>query len=225
MKRYKRTWEDLGEREAHYSVATHEKYRTSNLDEANLNDFYRSGREYLDQLWNDFEDSFGVVPKPKAAIDYGCGVGCVLCALAEDCESVVGVDIAQSMLDKTAKALTERGHTNFKLLSPDQLLAGTASYDFVHTIIVIQHINPKDGMKIIEKLIDSLEIGGMGMIHLTYRFTTSARSRFQIRLYNKFPALPALIRRFRESHSVWAPLYEYDLHEVFNLFQKKAVIK
>ena len=60
---------------------------------------------------------------PRSALDFGCGVGRLLVPLARRCPSVVGVDVADSMLAQARARCDAVGVTNVRLLKSDDRLS------------------------------------------------------------------------------------------------------
>ena len=220
MKSDKRIWESLGASDPYFAVATIDKFHKGKLDEKAVDDFFESGREYVGNLWEDFARALGVDPKPKRALDFGCGVGRVLIALAERCETVVGVDISESMLAEARKNCASRGLTNFELVETEKFFQSPQTFDLVHSVIVLQHIDPKIGMTIIENLVGMLEAGGVGMLHVTYFDGAATLRKFKNRIYRRLPFLPKLANKVRgRENSYWSPMHTYDLNQVLKVLQ------
>lgn len=220
MDRAKQIWEDLGETDAYFAVATFEEYRKGNLDQAAKERFFQSGRGHVEGLWSEIERGFGIEFKPAMGLDYGCGVGRVLIALAEKCGNVKGVDISQSMLDETRKNLAERGLKNVELQNADEfLLADGDSYDFVHSYIVLQHVDPKIGTEIVRKMVEQLTTDGVGMVHVTFFDNADAGTKLRSRVYRDVPLVHDLISAIRGKRSDFMPMYEYDLGVIFGILK------
>jgi hypothetical protein len=80
----------------------------------------------------------------------------VLIPLAHRCEHVVGVDISRAMLEECGRACASHGIVNVTLTDeiPDGL------FDLVHTVSVIQHIPPREGYRVFERLLSAVAPGG-----------------------------------------------------------------
>lgn len=223
MDRAKQIWEDLGETDAYFAVSTCDDFRKRNLDEAAKEKFFQSGEEHVERLWDEIEKGFGIKFNPGHALDYGCGVGRVLLALAEKCEKVTGVDISQSMLNETRKNCSERDLKNVQLKNADEFLtANSEKFDFVHSYIVLQHIDPKVGNEIIRKTVETLEINGVGMVHVTFFDQADANTKFRSRVYRDVPFVHELLSAIRGKVSRFMPMYEYDLNRVFRILHENG---
>jgi len=79
------------------------------------------------------------------ALDFGCGVGRLSRALAEHFENVVGVDISSAMLAE-ARRLNAGLSIEFVLnIRPDLSVLADSSFDFVLSLLVLQHMEPRYG--------------------------------------------------------------------------------
>lgn len=220
MRDGKKIWEEIAEREAYFGVSTFEKYRAADLDDDAKREFFETGREHVDFVFRKLETAFGPLEKPAKALDYGCGVGRVLIPLAERCESVVGVDISPRMLDESRKNLSAAGLDSFELRSAEEFLDDDdAEFDLIHSFIVLQHVEPQIGYRIIEKMLESLRAGGVGMIHVTHTDNAPVFTRLRSRVYRDFPFVHRAIRR---GNRPFIPMYSYDMSRVAELFESSG---
>ncbi len=223
MSRAKETWENLAVNDAYFAVATFDKFRASNIDAETKEDFFQSGHEHVAHIWKEFENGFGVTPEPRRALDYGCGVGRVLLALAEKCGTVVGVDISPTMLDKTQKNCAERNVTNIELQTVSDFVAAEAeTYDLVHSYIVLQHIDPKVGNDLISKMIERLVPGGVGVLHVTYFDPSPLGRKLRFRIYRDAPFVHRIMNAIRGKNEPIMPMYEYDLGVIFRTLHENG---
>ncbi len=221
MTRAKDIWEDLAANDAYYAVVTFDKFRASNIDSEAKEDFFQTGRDHVKRIWNEIESGFGVDLKPRRALDYGCGVGRVLVAMAEKCETVVGVDISPTMLDETRKNCAGRDVANVELRdAADFAAAEGETYDLVHSYIVLQHIDPKIGNELIRKMIERLVPGGVGMLHVTYFDPSPLGRKLRFRIYRDLPIIHKMLNVIRRKTEPVMPMYEYDLGLIFRLMQQ-----
>jgi 2-polyprenyl-3-methyl-5-hydroxy-6-metoxy-1,4-benzoquinol methylase len=214
----KNLWEEIAASEAYFGVSTFEKYRSAELDEATKREFFESGREHVDLIFRELEDAFGPIGRSTKALDYGCGVGRVLLPLAERCGSVVGVDISSRMIDEARKNLTAAGLGSFELRrSEDFLDADGGEFDLVHSYIVLQHIEPQIGYGIVEKILNSLKRGGIGMIHVTHTDNAPIFTRLRSRIYRDLHFIHKAIRR---GNRPFIPMYSYDMSRITEIFER-----
>lgn len=223
MSRAKETWEHLAVTDAYYAVATFDKFRRANLDTAAKEDFFQTGSDHVDQIWNEIESGFGMCLQPHRALDYGCGVGRILIPLAERCEAVVGVDISPTMLDETRENCAERNITNIELqTAADFYATENETYDFVHSYIVLQHIEPKIGNHVIRKMIEHLQSGGVGMLHVTYFDPSPPARKLRFRIYRDMPIVHKALNAIRGKKEPLMPMYEYDLRLIFKMLHENG---
>jgi SAM-dependent methyltransferase len=170
-------WRAWGEKDPYFGVITQPKFRRANLTPELLDEFFRSGQKHVDHILAMCKRYVDPQFKPKRALDFGCGVGRLLPALAAQAEAVVGVDISDAMLHEARENCGRLGVGNVTLLpSDDSLSAVEGGFDLVHSTIVLQHINPLRGRDIIAQLVARVLPGGIGALHLTYAKSAHANN-------------------------------------------------
>jgi SAM-dependent methyltransferase len=222
MDKTKENWEYYGENDPYYAVATLDKFRRENLTESNKDDFFQTGYEHIQKLWDEIEDNFIEVFEPQKCLDFGCGVGRLVIPLAEKCEKVVGVDISELMLEEAARNCKNRKTENIKFLQTDEFLSGAVDkFDFIHSFIVFQHINPVEGEKIVKKIIDSLAVDGIGVLHFAYANPSNDRNFWKFKIYRDYPFINQLKNFVKGgTNEPLLPIYIYDLNKIFSLLQE-----
>lgn len=154
-------------------------------------DFLASGvweiREVLRYL-----KSRKLTPKTKArALDFGCGAGRLSQALAAHFKRVDGVDISGSML-VAAKALKPKPNVHFHLnATADLKLFKQASFDFIYTSIVLQHIPGELGYGYLKEFLRVLKPGGLLVFQVPERDNVSLwrHWRYELRLRTRLREL------------------------------------
>jgi SAM-dependent methyltransferase len=216
-------WDYYGEETAYFSVVTEDKFRKENLNQASLDEFFASGEEYVNNIWQIVESNFQTGFRPKKAIDFGCGVGRLTIPLAKRCEEILGIDVSEKMLKETSANCEKRGITNISLEKSDDTLSRiSGKYDFVHSFIVIQHIKPSVGENIFKRLIDVLNDGGIGVLQVKYVNPGSLSSRIRYFFYREFPIIYSLRNLISSSKKEpLIPVYTYDLNTIFRLLQEE----
>jgi SAM-dependent methyltransferase len=77
------------------------------------------------------------------AVDFGCGVGRLSQALALHFERVIGIDIAESMVQAAAQFNQDPGRCRYvHNVTADLAVLGDASVDFIYSNITLQHMVP-----------------------------------------------------------------------------------
>lgn len=223
----KHIWEHFGEHSPYYSVATLRQFREENLDEKNLDEFFRSGEDYVGVIWEEIENNFGAGFEPDRALDFGCGVGRLTLPLAQKCRRITGVDVSSTMIREAEKNASAKkaGNVEFLLVAED-LADLEGNYDFVHSFIVLQHIDPRIGYPIFEKLVAALNPEGIGVLQVTYANPFPKIRRITRNLYQKFP-LTYRIRNLvlRKEPEPLLPMYLYDLNRIYGILHRSGCHK
>jgi ubiquinone/menaquinone biosynthesis C-methylase UbiE len=156
-------WERFGEIDPYYGVLADDVYRREHLTEEALEQFFVSGETYVEWLFEHLGDL-----RPRTSLDFGCGVGRVLVALAGRCAEVTGVDVSPTMLAECRHACERRGIRNVRLTDdlPDE------RFDLVHSTIVLQHVQRDEGYRLIAELARRVAPGGLGALHVALRPST-----------------------------------------------------
>ena len=223
MSRAKEIWESLAATDAYFAVSTFDRFHASKIDAEAKEDFFQTGRDHVKRIWTEFESGFGMGLQPRRVLDYGCGVGRILIPLAERCETVVGVDISPKMLKETRKNCEERNVTNIELQTAADFAADeNATYDLVHSYIVLQHIDPKIGNELIRKMVERLEPGGVGMLHVTYFDPSPIGKRLRFLIYRDVPIVHRMLNVIRGKIEPVMPMYEYDLGLIFRILRENS---
>ncbi len=162
------SWERYGRENPYYGVLTSEQYLSHAMDREKLSDFFASGEEYVRNILTWVNEKFAGRPRHSKALDFGCGVGRLVIPLAQRFEQVVGVDISYSMLVVAAKNCSERGiqNTDF-VLTQEMCRDRLGRFAFIHSYIVLQHIPKAEGERLMRRLVDMLEPGGIAVLHVT----------------------------------------------------------
>jgi len=164
-----REWERLGQDDPYYGVLSQDRFREGRLNEEVLRDFFKSGVDHIDTMYSLIKQHVDPSFAPKRCLDFGCGVGRCLVPMAQRTESAIGVDVSESMIEE-AKRVCERNQvSNTQLVMSDDALARvTGELDFIHAVLVFQHIPPQRGLKLFSALVSRLADHGVIAIQLPY---------------------------------------------------------
>jgi 2-polyprenyl-3-methyl-5-hydroxy-6-metoxy-1,4-benzoquinol methylase len=224
-------WKRWAERDPYFAVLTHERYRQQHLDPAAKDAFLRSGEKDVAHMEATIRGHIDPDFSPRRALDFGCGVGRLLLPLAERCEQVVGVDIAPGMLAEAERNCRARGIDNVTLARCDDALSQLSGrFDFIVSLIVLQHIPPSRGLAIVRRLLARLAPAGVAVLQLTYRIPGSWLHRVGKWLHHHAPlaydvpvyAAKALRRRPPEPPM---QMNAYDLNSVTRCFQDARMLR
>ncbi len=149
----------------------------SNKENWDADEFLASGVSW----WNeqrDFAASQGVTLTGRAALDFGCGVGRMTCALTADYEKVTGVDISAEMLEQALS----HPNAQFVQVTSYPLPFEDQSFDLVHSSLVVQHISHPHSLEYLREffrlsrghVIFDVPVGERGMVVGPGMYTVSA---------------------------------------------------
>lgn len=216
-------WEKLGRRDPFYGVLSHEKYHMTNINEDSVEEFFGTGKAYIDLIMDTIRKYVDPDFKPLTALDFGCGVGRVLVHLARSFKYVVGVDVSDSMLSHAKRACEQRKIENVAFIKGnDQLSEVKGSFDFIHSFIVFQHIPTRRGEMLFGNLIRRLSAGGIGAIHLTYSSKLSIKAKVITWIRNNIPYVHNLVNlsKRRDLNFPSTQMNRYDLNNIFRILQE-----
>lgn len=154
-------WNEIAKKAPYYGVLSYDEFRES--DTAALEKFFKTGKDDVNYCWNIFNKIFGEFC-PSSALDFGCGTGRLMVAMQERIERVVGVDIAEEMRRICSDNMISARAKNFEIFKE---IPENQRFDWVNSLIVLQHIPPILGYKLIKKLWDATREGG----YLSIQFT------------------------------------------------------
>jgi len=165
-------WQAWGEKDPYFGVLTEERYRKRKLTAEALEEFFRTGRRHIEEILATCRRHFGDISTQRS-LDFGCGVGRALIPLSEVSEVCVGVDIAGAMLQEAARNCVKYNRHNVRLARTlEEIDARTSGgFSFIHSHIVLQHLDPQRGLSIISALLSRLDAGGVAVLHMTYAHT------------------------------------------------------
>ena len=170
-----KAWEKFGRTDPYFGVLAHERFTASQI-EANREEFFASGRHSIGHILARYEQHFGKLRRDRA-LDHGCGVGRLTLPLAAQFGEVFGLDVSPSMIAE-ARANAARydiGSVQFAS-ADDQLSEAPGEFDFVNSLMVLQHIRVRRGLRILSRLLAKVRAGGGFHVHLSLR-TDPLRSR------------------------------------------------
>lgn len=134
LRELRSTWESLGRTDPLWAVLTDPSRRGGRWS---LDEFLATGRQpvqLIRRLLDGLDRSLG-----QRVLDFGCGVGRLSNALAEQAETVVGIDIAGSMIDNANRINQHPDQLTFVHYDGGRLPFEDASFDSVVSLISLQH--------------------------------------------------------------------------------------
>ncbi len=159
----KRTYEKLGRDDPLYAVLSRRGLRHNKWDPA---EFFQTGKREIRGVLQ-YVDHLGLPLLRQRVLDFGCGVGRLSQALAEHFERVVGVDIAESMVQRAREYNRHGDRVDYLVNTTDNLeILDSNSFDFVYTNITLQHIPPEPAGKYIREFFRVLRPGGVAIFQV-----------------------------------------------------------
>lgn len=175
-----KTWSRFGDEAPHWSVLTNDQYTPDNI-EANIDAFYQSGVHGLDRVLNTLKRAGLKSEGFEQALDFGCGVGRLSMPLAELSERVTSMDISSGHLKLAQERAEATGVENIDFVHLRDLrdLDGISGYDFILSLIVLQHNPPPIMAYAFSRLLRALRPGGVAIIQMP----TLLAERFSVKEY------------------------------------------
>jgi len=107
-----------------------------------VDEFFRTGERDVAELMRHLAEH-DAMPRPRRALDFGCGVGRLTRALAARFERVDGVDVSPTMVESAKRFAGADTRIHYHVgSSPDLRAFADGSFDLVLSILVLQHIPP-----------------------------------------------------------------------------------
>ena len=159
----KKHWTEFGKQDPLWAILTIEEKKGRKWE---TEEFFELGRRDVD-AW--FGAALAAKPEIKRgkALDFGCGVGRLTQALAEQFESVTGVDIAPTMIDEAKKYNRHAGRCSYLVNDrPDLRQFSDNDFDFIFTLIVLQHMAPHYERCYLKEFMRILKPGGVLLFQL-----------------------------------------------------------
>jgi SAM-dependent methyltransferase len=161
MERVKREWKKLGEDDPYWSVLSEDRYRSKRLSEQEISEFLSSGRDSAEMI-DLFEARSQRTFNRGTCFELGCGVGRVTCHLSKMFQRVIAVDISPGNIELCRNNLAASGISNVDCLLIDELddYKSLPQFDFMFSVIVLQHNTPPVQKFILDCLLGKIRVGG-----------------------------------------------------------------
>jgi SAM-dependent methyltransferase len=152
-----RHWDTFGKQDPFWAILTDPERRGNRWSPE---EFFETGRVEIAELMANAE-RLAVPRRWQRALDFGCGAGRLTQALGDRFASVVGVDVAPSMI-ALARAHNRQPHRCVYEINdrPDLARWPDASFDLVYTSRVLQHIEPRYARAYLREFLRLLAPGG-----------------------------------------------------------------
>lgn len=163
LKRLRSDWEDLGSKDAYWAVLTDEARRGGRWD---VEEFYATGREEIAQLVGQLSELWPDLRRGDV-LDFGCGPGRLTHALAARFQRAVGVDVSAPMIALARERDSAVGNCEFvHNVKADLSVFPDASFDFVYSHLVLQHIPTELARGYIKEFVRVLRQDGFALFQV-----------------------------------------------------------
>lgn len=161
-------WKKWGEQNPYFGGLARDRFHVDRITEHRA-EFFESGRRWVAAAIAQHERHFGPLARGRA-LDHGCGVGRLSVPLAREFAEVVAIDVAPAMLAEAAANADEAQATNVRFaVADDDLSEATGSFDWVISLMVLQHVPVRRGLMMIDALLDRVAPGGGFHLHVSAR--------------------------------------------------------
>ncbi|HXH22209.1 MAG TPA: class I SAM-dependent methyltransferase [Dehalococcoidia bacterium] len=166
LDRVRRAWDRLGRSDPYGAVLSAPGKRGNRWDH---DQFFATGRRQVEALLQRLDDE-GISFRRGRALDFGCGLGRLTQALAEHFDSVVGVDIAPSMIEGAERYNRYPGRVTYLLNeAPDLRGLEAASFDFAVSYVTLQHMKPSLALGYVAEIVRLLAPEGVAVLQAPSR--------------------------------------------------------
>lgn len=212
-------WRIVAEKDPFWGVLSRDEFRIDAMDDETFGRFMASGEQYVSNLFALIRKHLDPKFAPARAFDLGCGVGRQLIPIAKRVTEAAGVDIAPAMLELCQKYVKQAGLSNVVLYQgDDQLSSVEGQFELVNTYLVLQHIPPERGYRLIQSMLERLVNGGVGSIQFTYAKSTKYLLHEQARAKYYRRENGVLIELVDSEYTPPAgtiSMYDYDMNQVY----------
>lgn len=161
--KYREQWETLGADDPYWAVLTDPNKRGGKW---NSNEFFNTGKTEIENVLGKLSN-LSVKLDRSVALDFGCGVGRLSRALANEFRKVIAVDVSSSMLEEAKKANHNIKNIEFIHNTDEHLeIIPERSVDFLYSNIVLQHMPKNRQMGYIREFCKVLSPSGILAIQI-----------------------------------------------------------
>jgi len=181
IERQERDWNELAQLDPYWAILTSPGKRFGRWDSA---EFFATGKAEVEALM-DRASQLGLPQRRERALDFGCGLGRVTRALADEFDECVGVDISENMVTGARDAHADVDSVSFVVNRASDLRRfADGSFDLVYSAIALQHVPDRHTIEsYIAEFCRVLRPGGLAVFNLPSHIPVIYRLQWRRRLY------------------------------------------
>jgi len=222
FKDLKKNWDKFGKTDPYWAILTDPDKKNNQWD---VNDFFETGEREVAILMNKINSLDVKIPLRKA-LDFGCGAGRLTQALAIYFYEVHGVDVAPSMIE-LARRHNRRGGKCIYYINEQSSLAlfPNNTFDFIFSIITLQHMHPYYSRKYIREFIRVLTPNGLLIFQIPSfpkHLPNTPINKFKLKIINMLPSkIWNLYLKYRYRYDPQRmEMYGIEKHDVVKILKK-----
>lgn len=180
LKQLARRWESLAQEDALWAICADPARRNGAWSEQ---EFFAAGEREIETVL-DYLRSLNIpVNKDWPALDFGCGAGRLTRALAGRFRECWGVDVSPTMIEKARALNCDQPRCKFRLnQEPDLRTFDDATFGFIYSSLVLQHIPPKFLPGYLKELARLLCPGGVLVFQAAGRFNAPFLHKLRLKI-------------------------------------------
>ena len=157
LRRTGRHWEALAKKDPLWAILAYGDKRRNRWD---VDEFFATGVWEIANATTAVT-SLGLPIDRRKALDFGCGAGRLTQALADRFDEVWGIDIAPSMIELATRYNRHPETCHYRVNTrPDLQIFEDATFGFIYSNIVLQHVEPRYQERYLDEFIRVLAPGG-----------------------------------------------------------------
>lgn len=220
-----KNWKRLGKLDPYYGVLSEEKFKTKNISEETLLEFFSSGESFVKETESRINKFFDRSLAECSIFDFGCGVGRLVIPFARlTTKEVFGADVSPDIIDKAIAHKKALNLQNLELLTYNgMVLPRLPQFDFINSYIVFQHIETPLGFSLLQQLFDTLKIGGMIQVQITYGHKLPTLAYWNFFFRGKFSVYNYIYSLLKNRTMDTEPIMQmnhYSPRKLFDLFSR-----
>ena len=196
LENLKRHWDALGRKDPLWAILIDPAKRNGGW---NADEFFRTGEKDVEIILRHV-GALNFPLKRAAALDFGCGVGRLTQALCRHFEYCCGVDIAPSMIRHAIEHNRYGKRCHYVAHDRNDLsLFGDNTFDFICSLITLQHMRPEYSERYFGEFLRILKPGGLLVVQMPSE-AASAGERKPLPEQNSGPNIRALPESAFKAH-------------------------